>query len=359
MSMEREIRSQFLKVIEQAEIAVGGRLNRFREAVFSFPSGEREGPQNPNFFLLPGLSGKAYWSLNELPPVVQDALSSVEEGFEQIRADYLAALPTMEFKSGLTGYFGHHTDWKHHDLVVKVVKVTLGTDQGHPTLLRFCQHLLREGYLEGCYFAVMSPGCHLKTHFGGFNHALRLHLGLIIPSGDCSLTVNGDARAWQAGGWLCFDDTFPHEAWNRTTSKRHILLARLLHPELSELERRAWYVMGGNALFWRTYTEFKKHYLRNDEEEKMTYKTFGECVAAAMKDTEILSGNGAAIFHIFDSYHYHPLNEQSLGYEGLWAVIERTGEPEGWVLIPQTPAAIPEKELFFSNPNNQTLFEAE
>lgn len=264
MSIEHEIRSKYLDVIDQAEIAIGSRLTRFRDAAFSFVSDGRRGPQNPNFFLLPGLSGKAYWSLEDLPPVVQDELYRVKENFDLVKSEYLAVLPAMEFKSGLTGYFGHSNDWRHHDLVVKGGRVAEGIEQRHPTLYRFCHTLLKEQYLAGSYFAVMSPGCHLRTHCGAFNHALRLHLGLIIPPGDCALVVNREPKAWQAGEWLCFDDTFPHEAWNWTTSSRHILLARLLHPELSEHERRAYYIIEQNPLFWRTYTEFKRRYLRNE-----------------------------------------------------------------------------------------------
>lgn len=261
MSLENEIRSQYLTVIDNAEIAIGARLPRFRSAEFSFRVHDRQGVQNPNFFLLPGLPSKAYWPLEDLPQAVQDELSTVTINFQRVRDEYITACSNMQFKRGITGYFGHSNEWRHHDLVVKGGMITDGIEHDHPTLYGFCRTLVREHYLAGSYFAVMSPACHLRSHCGAFNHALRLHLGLIVPPGDCALAVNGMTRSWQPGQWLCFDDTYWHEAWNRTTSDRHILLARILHPELSVNERRAFYVIEQNPLFWRVYTEFKNYYL--------------------------------------------------------------------------------------------------
>ena len=54
------------------------------------------------------------------------------------------------------------------------------------------------------------------------------------------MRVGGIECHWQNGKTLFFDDTFVHEAWNRTSQDRYILLMRILHPELSAEERAAY-----------------------------------------------------------------------------------------------------------------------
>ena len=41
---------------------------------------------------------------------------------------------------------------------------------------------------------------------------------------------------WQEGRCLVFDDSFEHEAWNRSDSVRIVLLIQLWHPDLSAAE---------------------------------------------------------------------------------------------------------------------------
>jgi aspartate beta-hydroxylase len=51
--------------------------------------------------------------------------------------------------------------------------------------------------------------------------------------------VAGIERAWKTDEVLVFDDTFEHEAWNRSDHTRVILLMDAWHPELTEPERVA------------------------------------------------------------------------------------------------------------------------
>jgi hypothetical protein len=250
--------SQYLQVITQAENELDISLPRFRSAEMSLVPNQHQGLQKPNYFKLPDLSAHPFWSLERLPSVVQDELQRVQRSFHQLEIAYRDALPNIEFTPGRTGYFGRSVDWKHNDVVLKDGTIADELDRLYPVLYRFCRVLLNECYLSGTYFAAMAPGCHLRAHCGAFNHLLRLHLGLVIPKGDCALVVNGEKRRWQLGRWLCFDDTFQHEAWNRTPASRHVLLARLLHPELSKNERRAYQLIERNPLFWATYTELTK-----------------------------------------------------------------------------------------------------
>ena len=70
------------------------------------------------------------------------------------------------------------------------------------------------------------------------NTRLVTHLPLIVPP-DCALRVGGQTHVWQADHCVTFDDTFEHEAWNRSTQTRVVLILDSWNPDLSEAERAA------------------------------------------------------------------------------------------------------------------------
>lgn len=88
-------------------------------------------------------------------------------------------------------------------------------------------------------FSVLAPHTHIKPHHGVTNTRVVTHLPLVIPPGDCQLVVGGHAHAWQEGRCITFDDTFLHEAWNRTDQRRVVLILDTWHPDLTGEERVA------------------------------------------------------------------------------------------------------------------------
>lgn len=102
---------------------------------------------------------------------------------------------------------------------------------------------IREHAPEVC-FSLLTPGSHILPHHGVTNTRVVTHLALIVPE-DCALVVAGEARAWQEGRCFSFDDTYEHEAWNRSDSLRVVLLMDAWNPYLSEAEREALTVLVG------------------------------------------------------------------------------------------------------------------
>jgi aspartate beta-hydroxylase len=51
--------------------------------------------------------------------------------------------------------------------------------------------------------------------------------------------VGGVEHAWQEGRCVTFDDTFEHEAWNRSDRVRAVMILDSWHPDLTEAEREA------------------------------------------------------------------------------------------------------------------------
>jgi aspartate beta-hydroxylase len=87
-------------------------------------------------------------------------------------------------------------------------------------------------------YSVFKPGTHLLPHQGVTNSRVVGHLPLIVPE-QCALNVGGELHEWQEGRVVVFDDTFEHEAWNRSGSTRVVLIFDLWNPYLTEAERAA------------------------------------------------------------------------------------------------------------------------
>jgi aspartate beta-hydroxylase len=88
-------------------------------------------------------------------------------------------------------------------------------------------------------FSVLAADTHILPHHGVTNARVVMHLPLLVPPGCAlQLTAHG-ARQWHEGQLLMFDDTFEHEAWNRSADARVILLMDCWNPHLSPHERLA------------------------------------------------------------------------------------------------------------------------
>lgn len=94
---------------------------------------------------------------------------------------------------------------------------------------------IREHAPEVC-FSVLAPGTHILPHHGVTNTRVVTHLPLLVPDGDLALVVDGESRRWQEGVCFSFDDSFEHEAWNRSADTRVVMLLDAWNPYLSEVE---------------------------------------------------------------------------------------------------------------------------
>ena len=78
------------------------------------------------------------------------------------------------------------------------------------------------------FFSRLKPGTHIPPHFGIANNRLTLHLPLIVP-GDCAIRVGSEMHSWREGELFAFDDSFEHEAWNRSSEDRVVLIFESHH----------------------------------------------------------------------------------------------------------------------------------
>ncbi|GCL62394.1 hypothetical protein AQPW35_14750 [Rubrivivax pictus] len=88
-------------------------------------------------------------------------------------------------------------------------------------------------------FSVLRPQSTIMPHHGVTNTRLVMHLPLIVPPG-CALNVIGlGEHHWREGELMMFDDTYEHEAWNRSDSPRLIVLMDCWNPHLTPPEQQA------------------------------------------------------------------------------------------------------------------------
>lgn len=217
--------------------------------------------QQPTFLYLPGLPATPYFDTAQMP--WRDALQASTEA---IGAELHQLLPT---RSGREAVF--HSG--------KLADENLRGSHGAPTWdgYYFYRHgEAREDNRAACpataaaldalplaripahapevLFSVFSPGTHLLPHRGVTNTRVVGHLPLIVPP-DCALTVAGETHVWKRGEVVVFDDTYEHEAWNRSDETRVVLIFDLWNPHLTEAERLALSALVVAMGDYRTATE--------------------------------------------------------------------------------------------------------
>jgi aspartate beta-hydroxylase len=201
--------------------------------------------QRPTFFYIPNLRPSAYFDRRVFPWI-----GEYEAHYADIRRELNMLLPSTQgservFDSealeneNLRGYdaapswngyyfFRHGLRREDNCSACPVTAAALDSI----ALIRIREHG------PEVLFSVFSPGTHLLPHRGVTNARSVSHLPLIVPP-DCALRVGGEEREWREGHTLVFDDTYEHEAWNRSRQVRVVLIADVWNPYLTEVERAA------------------------------------------------------------------------------------------------------------------------
>lgn len=86
--------------------------------------------------------------------------------------------------------------------------------------------------LSTAMFSIFEPGKHLTPHRGPYNGLLRLHLGLMVPDTSDAVAIRFGSQLchWEEGRTLIFDDSYEHEAWNKSDRVRVVLFVDFERP---------------------------------------------------------------------------------------------------------------------------------
>lgn len=203
--------------------------------------------QRPKFLYFPGIPSQTFYPRERFPAharleaaveVIREELRAVlshardalvpflgTPSSEAVAAELLGASGTQEAAWDAFFFYRHGL---RHDLECARCPRTSEVLDSLP-LVRIREHAPETLY------SVLRPGTHILPHRGVTNTRLVTHLPLIVPP-DCALRVGGETHVWQEGRCVTFDDTFEHEAWNRSEHDRVVLIADSWNPDLSEAE---------------------------------------------------------------------------------------------------------------------------
>jgi len=202
--------------------------------------------QRPSFLLFPGLPTTPYIDRGRLPWIdaFETATSAIGAELEQLlpspagreRVFASEALEDQNLRGSLdvppswNGYYFYRHGVRREDNCRSCPRTAAALDA-----LPLCR--IREHGPE-VLFSVFTAGTHLLPHRGVTNTRVVGHLPLIVPE-SCALNVGGEIHEWRIGRIVVFDDTYEHEAWNRSTSTRVVLIFDTWNPYLTEVERAA------------------------------------------------------------------------------------------------------------------------
>ncbi len=203
--------------------------------------------QQPRFLYFAGLPSQPYYPRERFPwlDALEDATATIRGELEALLLqgqpmEAFLGSPAGQSTEMLRSSGGHLAAWdawfffrhgeRHGDHCDRCPN-TAGLLDALP-LVRIRDHA------PETLFSVLKPGTHILPHRGVTNTRLVTHLPLIIPP-DCALQVGGEIHAWQEGKCVTFDDTFEHEAWNRSEQTRVVLILDSWNPDLTEVEQAA------------------------------------------------------------------------------------------------------------------------
>jgi beta-hydroxylase len=86
--------------------------------------------------------------------------------------------------------------------------------------------------MKTAFFSILLPGKHIPPHRGPYKGVIRCLLGVKIPEpkNQCGLKAGGETRHWEEGQCMIFDDSYQHEAWNKTDDIRVVLFIDIVRP---------------------------------------------------------------------------------------------------------------------------------
>ena len=199
--------------------------------------------QEPSIFYMPDLEAIPITSRERLPWA-----SQVESKTAVVRDEYLAAVrsgaelsPYVDSKTASPVWreLRGQMDWSSLHLFkasqeTPFAKLFPGTMKA----LEAADVVRIDGRPMELFFSRLKPGAHIPPHCGVANNRITIHLPLIVP-GNCTIRVGSEIHAWQEGELFAFDDSFEHEAWNRSSEDRVVLIFESHHPDLRPEERDA------------------------------------------------------------------------------------------------------------------------
>ncbi len=200
--------------------------------------------QQPKHFYFPELPQIQFYDRAMFPwlDAVEAATDAIRTELLEVMKDHKAFTPYLESRADRPSQDVHgmidNPDWSAFYLWKngEPVAGNLARCPNTMAALEGAPLGMIKGRTPSVLFSLLRPGAAIPPHHGFVNTRLICHLPLIVPEG-CSFRVGNEIRPWREGQAWAFDDTIEHEAWNRSSETRVILLFDIWRPELTGAER--------------------------------------------------------------------------------------------------------------------------
>jgi aspartate beta-hydroxylase len=200
--------------------------------------------QRPSFLYLPGIQPRAFFERGDIA-----WLSSLEAATDYIRTELQAVLakaedlaPYVQIPEGQDPMQWRELNRSRQWSSLHIIRSGAWVAESRARCPRTAAVLATlplpnmTGHAPEALYSVLQPDTHIPPHHGLANYKLVAHLPLIVPD-SCAIRVGSETRGWREGECLVFDDSFEHEAWNRSTAVRAVLILDIWNPQLSAAER--------------------------------------------------------------------------------------------------------------------------
>ncbi|HKV97062.1 MAG TPA: aspartyl/asparaginyl beta-hydroxylase domain-containing protein [Gammaproteobacteria bacterium] len=200
--------------------------------------------QRPAYLYLPGIEPKAFFERADFSwlTTLEQAKSAIRAELEAVLQDPQGLKPYVQIDAGQDprewSALNQSPQWSAFQLLKGGKPVEPNAARCPATLQALHALPLAQipEHAPEAFFSVLRPGTHIPPHYGLGNYKLAVHLPLIVPP-DCAIRVGNETRGWTEGQCLIFDDSFQHEAWNRSDRLRAVLITEIWNPLLTEAER--------------------------------------------------------------------------------------------------------------------------
>ena len=174
-------------------------------------------------------------------PALEAATGSIKAEYEAYVGIGGSAQPYVPAGTNATGWasLSGSLDWSAIHLCQNAKRMPVADSFSETLRALEAVDLVRiDGVPMEIFFSRLKAGAHIPPHHGLTNTRVTVHLPLVVPDG-CMIRVARHQHHWREGRVLAFDDSFEHEAWNRSESDRTVLIFEAHHPDLAVHERAA------------------------------------------------------------------------------------------------------------------------
>ncbi len=217
-----------------------------------FFGGDKVDPSTSNCWqyahsYVPGLTVQTFWDVEG--DEVKNWTNKLAKSYKQIRKEFLDVTNDMSklqtegnniWAGALTEEAGGYGEgWS-----TLVLKDRGMWDEVNCNLFPKTAKLVEKSGIPATevFFASMKPRTDIKLHSDFTNFVLTSHLAIDIPengNNKCRLSIGDETREWKNGEVMVFDTSLMHDAINESDEMRYILMFRIWHPDLSDVERKA------------------------------------------------------------------------------------------------------------------------